>query len=423
MMRPHLRTRKRGQSIVMFATMLAAFLGLMAIGLDLVNLYAQRRMAQAVADMAVIGGAVELDGTGTGATNAIAAAQAIITANGYTLGAAVNEATPCINPYYVKTTNTCLNPPPTMSGSSAALEVTVVYHASTIFAMTMGHSVSDVLGRAVATRRAISEYAVYANSSVCSNPDGIKALGSGGLINGRVHSNSELNLGDNWTFQGSVTYDPGAGCNTSQGNSTAPRIPDGFEDWPISPTVRDITQYPCNWTRNGAVVGTVYANDTAIPSGTFTVHDDGPSGCSAGQACSWWADAAKTQLKPGVYCVRDGDLRMTGMSNVVGNVTLVAAGSSGTISVNANSFTLTPYRNNVLMFNQDSTNSSSITAAGSGGSWEGWIYSRLGGLQMTGGGGLTLTGGLFAQTVDLLGSGWSLLGTGPNSGFAGQLTE
>ena len=32
-------------------------------------------------------------------------------------------------------------------------------------------------------------------------------------------------------------------------------------------------------------------------------------------------------------------------------------------------------------------------------------------------------GAIFAQTVKLTGSGWSFTGTGPNSGFAGQLTE
>ena len=421
MIRAHLRGSERGQSIVMFAIMLAAVLGLLSLGLDLVNLYAERRHAQAVADMAVIGGAVELDGSGSGATNAIAAAQSIITANGYTLGTGTDQATACINPYYVANTNTCLAPPVT-AGGSAALEVTVTYHAHTIFATTMGYSTTDVLGRAVATRRGINEYAVYANSTGCSNPDGVKALGSGGTINGRVHSNSELNLGSNWAFNGAVTYYGASGCTVSNNNPVVP-VSVGLQSWPLSATVRDLYQYPCTWTLNGAVTGTRYADDAAIPTGTFKVADDGPAGCSAGQACSWWADAAKTQLKPGIYCVRNGDLRMTGMANVTGTVTLVASGNSGSISVNANNFTLHPFKNNVLMFNQDNSGATAIDAAGSGGTWEGWIYARLGGLKMTGGGGLTLTGGLFGDTVDMVGSGWSLLGTGPNSGFAGQLTE
>ena len=48
---------------------------------------------------------------------------------------------------------------------------------------------------------------------------------------------------------------------------------------------------------------------------------------------------------------------------------------------------------------------------------------RVGGIRTTGGGGLPLEGGLFGDTVDPLGNGRTLLGTGPTSGFAGQLTE
>jgi hypothetical protein len=427
MMRSHLRTRKRGQSIVMFATMLAAFMALMAIGLDVVGLYAHRRMAQAVADMAVIGGAVELDGSGTGATNAATVAQTIITANGYTLGAAPGEATACINAYYVKNTNTCLNPPHSNSGSSTALEVTVTYHAPTIFAMTMGHSVANVLGRAVAMRRAINEYSIYAHNSACNNPDGVDLSGGGGIINGRIHSNSELDLGSGWTLTGSVTYDAtrmsaSPACTLADSNDAVP-VHAGWQDWPINATVRDIHQYPCDWSSAGAVTGTVYADSTTIPAGDFNLSDPG----------AWWVDpATKLQLRPGVYCVRDGGLRATGLGNVTGNgVTFVLSGTSSSIGsppLNAADFNLTADSSfnvngvpNQMLFFVEGTGGMRVN--GSGGIWEGWIYAPNGPVEFLGGGGNTFTGAIFAQTVLLTGSGWSFQGTGPNSGFAGQLTE
>src|SRR4051812_9276561 len=105
MIRSRLRTRKTGQSIVMFAIMLSAFLALMSLGIDLVNMYAERRRAQAVADMAVLGASVVMDGTSAGATAATTAAQSIIAANGYASGAGSSQATICINPYYVRNSN------------------------------------------------------------------------------------------------------------------------------------------------------------------------------------------------------------------------------------------------------------------------------------------------------------------------------
>lgn len=427
MRRSHLRTGKSGQSIVMFATMLAAFMALMAIGLDVVGLYAHRRMAQAVADMAVIGGAVELTGTAGGAANATTAAQAIITANGYTLGANTGEATACINPYYVANTNTCLNPPPSSSGSSAALEVTVVYHAPTIFAMTMGHDQANVLGRAVATRRSINEYSIYANSTSCSNPDGVDLSGGGGTINGRIHSNSELGLGNGWTLTGSVTYDASRmsaspACDLADNNPAEP-VNVGFQDWPINATVRDLHQYPCDWSSAGAVTGTVYADSTTIPAGDFNLSDAG----------AWWVDpATKLQLRPGVYCVRNGGLRATGLGNVTGNgVTFVLSGTTSSIGsppLNAADFNLTADSSfnvngepNQMLFFVEGTGGMRVN--GSGGIWEGWIYAPNGPVEFLGGGGNTFTGAIFAKTVTLTGSGWSFQGTGPNSGFAGQLTE
>jgi len=431
MRRSHLRTGKSGQSIVMFATMLAAFMALMAIGLDVVGLYAHRRMAQAVADMAVIGGAVELTGTAGGAANATTAAQAIITANGYTLGANTGEATACINPYYVANTNTCLNPPPTSSGSSAALEVTVVYHAPTIFAMTMGHDQANVLGRAVATRRAINEYSIYARSTACNNPFGVDLSGGGGTIRGRIHSNSELGLGSGWTLDGSVTYDASRmsaspACDLADNNPAEP-VNVGFQDWPINSDVRNLHNYPCKWTKDGGpLTGTVYADSTSITAGDFILSDAG----------AWWVDpATKLQLKPGVYCVRNGGLKATGLGNVTGNgVTFVLSGNNGSIGsppLNAADFNLTADSSfkvppvtgpdNQMLFFVEGNSGMKVT--GSGGVWEGWIYAPNGDVEFLGGGGNTFTGAIFAQTVHLSGSGWSFQGTGPNSGFAGQLTE
>jgi hypothetical protein len=383
--------------------------------------------------MAVIGGAVELDGSGAGATNATTAAQAIITANGYTLGANTGEATACINPYYVPNNpwdvpngNSCLNPTHTSSGSSTALEVTVMYHAPTIFAITMGHSQANVLGRAVANRRGINEYSIYANNAACNNPDGVDLSGGGGTIRGRIHSNSELKLGSGWTLNGSVTYDAARmsaspACTLTDSNPATP-VNVGWQDWPINATVRNIHNYPCKWSKSGAVTGTVYA-DGAITTGDFLLSDPG----------AWWVDpSTKLQLKPGVFCVKNGGLKGTSLGNVTGNgVTFVLSGASGTTGsppFNAGDFNLTADSSfnvdgkpNQMLFFVEGTGGMKVT--GGGGIWEGWIYAPNGPVEFNGGGGNTFTGAIFAQTVKLGGSGWSFQGTGPNSGFAGQLSE
>src|SRR5205823_3027675 len=123
--------------------------------------------------------------------NPSAEAQVIITANGYATGTTPGTATVCINPNYVPNTNVC--PSFTPSGGSGALEVTISYHARTLFATTMGRTVTNVFGRAVATKSAINNYAVFAGTT--TNNKGIDWTGGNDVtVNGRVHSNCDLKI-------------------------------------------------------------------------------------------------------------------------------------------------------------------------------------------------------------------------------------
>src|SRR4051794_15388222 len=77
-------SKRPGQTIVMFAVMLSVFMGMLALGTDVLLLYVQRRAVQGVADLAALGG-VHLSMTGS-PSPAESMARDIATKNGYTNG-------------------------------------------------------------------------------------------------------------------------------------------------------------------------------------------------------------------------------------------------------------------------------------------------------------------------------------------------
>jgi hypothetical protein len=414
----------RGQTIVMFAVAASAFLAMMAIGVDLISMYVHRRDVQGVADLAALGGAK----MGTPAAQD-AEARAIIALNGIVEGTGTDQATLCINPYYVEVTNVC----PTFTASGGGgLEVTITYHTPTGFASILGTLITDVFGRAVALCKIENNYAIFGNHSSGTSVD---ITGSDIVVDGRVHSNANLtSLGATKTYNAGVTY---VGSVSTNGNSHyRPGYPaqTTTQPWPIGPFTK--SQFPCDWYWNGAAGGVTV---DALLGGSHDFDLDAGSG-------AWWDNTfTPRKLRAGVYCAHNGTISVSaGGGNNDGSLgaTFVVDGNNGKIDVTFQK--LMPYLydppppdlvktdpHNILFINfgGSSVKPGIDVKISASGSWQGWIYMEGAaqnpgpGVKVTGGTASTLLGGIFADTVDLAGAGWQFSGTGPGGDCQTGMSE
>jgi hypothetical protein len=431
MRRLRLGTSQSGQAIVMFAVAITAFLAMMALGVDLVSMYVFRRDAQGVADLAALGGAQK----GTPDAQRVEA-RAIIALNGYTEGTLPNQATLCINPYYREDDNEC---PTAVDSGSGGLEVTITYHTPGLFSSVLGTLLTDAFGRAVAFCKQLNNYAVFAGTT--EDNQGIDWTGGSSgtvTVDGRVHSNEDLKFGGtNKTFNAGVTYVDSVA--EAGGQNFRPGYPQQttVQDYPIGPFTK--SQFPCNWSKNGAVSTPVSVDNAAIPTGDFNLGS--PPG-------DWWETGPGFVLKAGVYCVKDGKITLPtngGNNNGLAGVTMVADGNTGQIG-NVHVRDIKPFGyvapppggalgaqdpHNILFINFGGSNVKpgiDLNIDG-GGTWTGWIYQRTvaqnpgPAVQLDGGNASTLLGGIFADTIKLTGSGYGFTGTGPGGDCFGAMSE
>jgi hypothetical protein len=133
---------------------------------------------------------------------------------------------------------------------------------------------------------------------------------------------------------------------------------------------------------------------------------------------TWWVGGSKSskQLNPGVYCLSgttSGAIKLSD-SGITGNVTFI---STGKIEISGSDFTLTPYKHDVLMYAQSSSETA-IKLSGSGGSWGGYIYAPNGQVEISGSSHFSLEGSIIANKVKLSGSNWSIASHVDNDGRA-----
>ena len=117
----------------------------------------------------------------------------------------------------------------------------------------------------------------------------------------------------------------------------------------------------------------------------------------------------------GVYC-STGTLSLSG-SNVSGTVTLVAM---GLVSIAGSNFTLQPYYQDVLLYSEEPGGAKALDIAGSGGTWEGYLYAPFGQAVVAGSTNFTIEGSIVAWTVQLPTSDFTI--TSNSSGGAAVLT-
>jgi hypothetical protein len=423
MMRVRLAQRP-GQSIVMFAVLLSAFLGMMALGTDLLIMYVERRAAQGVADLAALSAApLSMSGSPSLAESQ---ARATATANGYTNGTGgvvIQISYP----------------------AASQMRVRITKDVPTIFAITLGQSTTTVLGQATASQNVMTNMAIFGNSAATSNPNkntvDLTGGAGGATINGTIFSQCELRIGSNFTVSSSIMYN---GSNTDCGvpdNRTNPSVSDypvGARSYPISASMALLSSYPCDYDRRGQLTSTTvsglgrkpYANELPNTGPSASRHDGDWNLSDAG---AWWYNT--NTLQSGVYCIRDGDLKWTGTPACPcsGTVTFVLAGASSKVDpFNPSNFTLTPYTfispdtTGMMIFNAESTQAKAVSIGGSGGSFAGYIYAPGSGatVDLAGSGTRSLTGAIYADLVNLTGGAWTLTGTGtaPNF-FTSSLAE
>jgi hypothetical protein len=358
-----------GQTIVSFAIMLPVLLGLLALGVDMSALFAQRVQVQSAADLAALAAGTDLPD----AAVVTQTARDFSGHNGFTHGSG-GVTVAVTTPY---------------TGDENKAEVLITQQAPTFFARFLGVGQVPLLGRAVAMREATGHYAVFAGRDEC--PDGGDPVldwpGSSNNVNGSVHSNGNFKLGGSDNLSSSTnTYRCQLHASGSNPGFTATQT--GVKPWPVTFTT---AQFTCTF---GSLTG---------PSIDLT------------SSASYW-QTPYTVLKPGVYC--SGDTISLAASNVTGNVTFIAQ----RIFVSGSNFNLTTRQNGVLFYSTDTTDSNTaIKVSGSGGSWTGIMYAPGGQADVSGSGNLSLNGSIVAGRVKISGSGFNLTGNGAPSAYRSRL--
>jgi Putative Flp pilus-assembly TadE/G-like len=368
--------RGTGQILVMYALLLPVLLGMTALGIDVAHLYAERRAIQNAADLAALAGANDLpDAADTAKTVALDYASR----NGYTNGSGGISVVP-VAPY---------------GGDDSQIEVEITSPTPTFFAAVLGAFFGgDDFGSVDISARAVAEsnsgsYAIFANRNGCSqSPPSEEAIhwgGQGATVDGKVHSNDGIKVsgGDN-TITEATTYRSGCDLHVSGSNNTFGSGPTevGKKKLPATFTKSD---FACTWSRTGS----------------FNLNDSG----------DWWVNGDKNsnRLRSGVYCVTDGKLVISGSDTTSepGGVTFVAIGTSSEVSISGSNFDLKPHTKNVLIYSEG-TGADSAKLSGSGGSWEGIIYTPNGQTDISGSSNFSLRGSIIADTVKLSGSNWGI---------------
>lgn len=291
------RNGARGSVIILIALLWSTLFGLAAIAVDMGHMYLAKRNLQEAADAAVLAG---LPSLGTSTATAKTNARAMATQIGYTSGVSATTGT---------------------ASGLRTLTVTITATEPFFFAKVLGYSTKSLSATSVG-QAANPVPAVYASNATCSGAVGIQFNGGPVTVTGDIQSNGNANVYGSASISGSTTYGSGAGC-------TANGIPGA------SPSGGSIS-YPYSYTSSS--FGACTFGSLSTP-GTLSI---GTSGAA------WWASGGPSggTLVSGVYCA-NGNIDLSGGSNVTGTVTLVATGQ---INISATSLNLTAYSNGIIAY-------------------------------------------------------------------------
>jgi len=391
------RRREGGQALVMFVLGLVAFVGFVALTIDVGLIFEGRRGEQNAADAAALAGASALPGSaGSAKQLALDWAQK----NGYSSGQVT-----VTSPY---------------QGDSSKVEVTINKPVSAVFARVLGKTSYPVWARAVATRSsssAVNAAFLVLNPTKCSS---FNKTGGGNLIinnNGGIMDDSSCNPSLARNGGGSVTaavinyYKPAGYVETGSGQfSPAPtavdnRIPDPLASLP-----------PPDFNILGISIdsgGTpIKPSLKSVSAGSTTLH---PGVYYGGIEVK---STANVTFLPGTYVLAGGGLKLTGSGTISGTGVMFYntydpllnrnAGACGSINLRGSAhFNFTGPTSGIykdIVFWQDKACTVDFTLEGGQGGVGGVIYVPGGRVDLSGGGNLGSIQ-VISDTVDISGTG------------------
>jgi Flp pilus assembly protein TadG len=384
----------RGQTLALFAVFAPVLLAVVGLGLDGAQIFLERRNAQVAADLAALSGAVEL--LESDATGAKAKARATAAANDYPV-IQVNAVSPYL-------------------GRTDQIEVTVTSSVRTHFLPVLGILGLGDFSTFAVTARAVAQsgyegatsggFAIFGLQACPTTQKVVDFSGSIAVVTGAVHSNTDVYFsGSNNEVEGETTYVSGCGfpafVNGGSGND--------FEETPASTTVQPDPI---------ALARTDFTCDFLAPStGMWDLSNNG----------AWWVGGTKASktLRPGTYCSRgtsgsiklgDSDIRIEDVIAGNGGVTFVAHVQ---VEISGSNFDLHPHEHGIL-FAAYGNSDTALKLSGSGGDWQGSMYSPNGTAEVSGSSNLNIAGSIVGERVKINGSNFNINGDGGEGGAGPQ---
>jgi hypothetical protein len=230
-------------------------------------------------------------------------------------------------------------------------------------------------------RPLVDDLAIVALHEECGGTEvALTWSGSNSTIDGAVHSNGDLKIsGSSNTVTGAVT----SGCAADVSGQS-------------------------NALGTGATQAETIPSPMDIQAADFICDFEPPEG-NLDQSGPWWEGGTSQsgRLLAGVYCA-EGRIKLA-TSGVTGVVTFIATGSNAELALSGSSFDLRPYDGNMLAYSEGSTGDA-LKISGSGGTWQGVLYSPNGEVSLSGSGGQSPAGMIIGDTVTISGSGWAMTG-------------
>lgn len=379
------RRAEHGQIIVVFALALFAILAMAGLLVDGGRAWSDHRIGQNAADTAALAAAKTISAGGNAAAAAVSARD-VANANGYP-----SNLTTCAGAVQ-SLKGVVVNYPPLAGphlGDNKYVEVAISRRLQTTFAAVVGQSCWLVSARAVAQTVPVvpSGPAMLAMDTACGG-GGTGTFSWGGdhiLIHGDVVSNGGLDynssggsvdVGKTFTYRDPPPIGDG-NCKYANHGNPAPNQAQPVSTIYTNPFTYTTADFHC--TNAPPLLGKIQlpASGTVIPNGTYC------------------ASVSITLKTAGTRCDA---------------CTFIAP----QVSVSAANVYLRPNEHNVLMWGSGTGNA--IQYAGSGADWGGIIYAPSGLAQISGKNGASISGSIWAKTIDISGSGWEIT---PPSAAAG----
>jgi hypothetical protein len=402
---------EKGQSTVVMALFMATFLcGFIALGLDVQNLFREKRMAQAAADAAAMAAAEEV---ANGTASEQAAANAMAKLNGFDTTLAVNPATVTL----------AVPSGGDYSGSSSYIQATVSQPISTFFMAVVNKKMTmTVAAKAVASAGQSSPTCVCLEGQTgtdlnLSNNSKLTPTGCGTTVDSSS-SNAVTIVGSaklGGLSIGSVSTNWDTSTNVNNGGSVASgtKVVEGISTQcaPPLPTVPTYTASQC--TADPLThFGNGGSSYSVGPGSTYSTTQTGGLVCY--NSLTVGSNGDKVNVNAGIYVINGGTLHfLSGANNasntggngvffyLVGNANLVIDNGA---NVNLTAPTSGTYAGDLVFQDPLDTQAMSIQG-GSNTSFNGAVFASTAAVTLGNGSSTAIDADLVAKTLTMNGGG------------------